>query len=129
VQAQMLLKAMGGRPEDAQAFAASGRDPNAWSALPNAVARGDVGFFKEWSIPQTVDALHKLCHDLIARQVGAGTRFFAPEDLVGNATFGSLTQWGKSLSRTMRTMEHPFNAGLMLESLVGHAQSVLNSAH
>lgn len=129
VQAQMLLKAMGGRPEDAQAFAASGRDPAAWSALPNAVVRGDVGFFKEWSIPQTVDALHKLCHDLIARQVGADTRFFAPQDLVGNATFASLTQWGKSLSRTMRTMEHPFNAGLMLESLVGQAQSVLNSAH
>ena len=128
-QAQMLLKAMGGRPEDAAAFGASGRDPNVWAVLPKAVARGDVGFFKDWSIAQTLDALHKLCHDLMAVQAGAAPRFFASADLVGGASIDALSNWAQSLSRNMRTMDHPFNAGLMLESLVGKAQSVLNSAH
>ncbi len=128
-QAQLLLKAMGGRPEDAAAFGASGRDPSAWAVLPKAVARGDVAFFKEWSIAQTLDALHKLCHDLMAVQAGAAPRFFARADLVGGAPIGALSAWAQALSRAMRTMDHPFNAGLMLESLVGKAQSVLNSAH
>ena len=128
-QAQLLLRAMGGRPEDAAAFAASGRDPSTWATLPKAVARGDVGFFKDWSITQTLDALHKLCHDLMAVQVGADPRFFVKTDLVGTASAASLSAWAQSLSRTMRTMDHPFNAGLMLEWLVGRAQSVLNSGH
>lgn len=128
-QAEMLLKAMGGRPEDAAAFGASGRDPSAWPVLPEAVARGDIGFFKDWSIAQTLDALHKLCHDMMAVQAGAAPRFFARTDLVGGPPIGILSAWGQSLSRTMRTMDHPFNAGLMLESLVGKAQTVLNSQH
>lgn len=128
-QAQLLLKAMGGRPDDALAFAASGGDPGAWSSLPKALARGDVGYFKDWTIAQTVDALHKLCHDLMALHTGAAPRFFAADDLVVAASFVALAEWSKALSRTMRTMDHPFNAGLMLEALVGQAKSVLNSAH
>jgi DNA polymerase-3 subunit delta' len=128
-QAQLLLKAMGGRPEDAAAFGASGRDPSAWAVLPKAVACGEVGFFKDWSISQTLDALHKLCHDLMAVQAGAAPRFFARGDLLGDVPIGALSTWAQSLSRAMRTMDHPFNAGLMLESLVGKAQSVLNSDH
>jgi DNA polymerase-3 subunit delta' len=127
--AERLLMAMGGRPDDALAFAASGREPDAWRSLARAVSRGDVGFFKDWSIPQTVDALHKLCHDLMARHTGADPRFFHTADLVGGASFSALCGWSKALSRTMRTMEHPFNAGLMLESLVGQGQSALNSPH
>ena len=127
--AKLLLRAMGGRPEDAAAFGASGRDPGAWAVLPKAVARGDVGFFKDWTIAQTLDALHKLCHDLMAAQVGAPPRFFAKADLVGSASVARLSAWDQELSRAMRTMDHPFNTGLMLEWLVGKAQSVLNSAH
>jgi DNA polymerase-3 subunit delta' len=127
--AERLLLAMGGRPDDALAFAASGRDPQAWHSLARAVSRGDIGFFKDWSITQTVDALHKLCHDLMARHTGARPRFFGSADLVGGASFSALCTWSKALSQTMRTMEHPFNAGLMLESLVGQAQSALNSPH
>ncbi len=128
-QAQLLLKAMGGRPEDAAAFAASGRDPVAWSSLPKAVARGDTAFFKDWTLPQTIDALHKLCHDLMAVRAGAAPRFFAAVDLTSNAPLAALSEWAKALSRSMRTMDHPFNAGLMLEALVGQAKSVLNCVH
>lgn len=128
-QAQLLLKAMGGRPEDVLAFAASGRDSGAWSMLPLAMKRGEVSFFKDWAIAQTLDALHKLCHDQMAMQVGARPRFFAPGDLVANVPVAALGSWSKALSQTMRTMDHPFSAGLMLEALVGQAKSVLNSGH
>ncbi len=128
-KAQLLLRAMGGRPDDALAFLASGRDPAAWAALPGAMAKGEVGFFKDWTIPQMVDALHKLSHDLLAHKAGAVPRFFAPNDLRTAASVEALTTWSKALARTMRTMDHPFNAGLMQEALVGQAKSVLNSGH
>jgi len=128
-QAQLLLQAMGGRPDDALAFAGSGRDPAAWASVPKALAKGDVAVFKDWSVPQIVDALHKLCHDLMALHNGAAPRFFSQSDLTARASFAALSAWSKALSRTMRTMDHPFNAGLMVEALVGQAQSVLNSAH
>ena len=126
-QAPLLLKATGGRPEDAIVFAASGRDPSAWSMFPKAMARGDVAFVKDWTIPDTVDALHKLCHDLLAHRAGANPRFFEATQMQCSAPLGVLSDWGKSLSRTMRTMDHPFNAGLMQEALVGQAKTALNS--
>jgi DNA polymerase-3 subunit delta' len=128
-QAQRLLKAMGGRPDDALAYAASGRAPNAWSVLPKAVVNGDIGYFKDWTLPQTVDALHKLCHDLMVSHTGAAPRFYASADLPVGAQFSALSEWSRALSRSMRTLDHPFSAGLMLESLVGQAQSALNSRH
>jgi DNA polymerase-3 subunit delta' len=128
-QAQLLLKATGGRPEDAVAFAASGRDPNAWTALPKAMARGNVAFVKDWTVPQTIDALHKLCHDLMALQTGAAPRFFEAADLVRPASMGTLSTWSKALAKAMRTMDHPFNVGLMQEALVGQAETALNSPH
>ena len=127
--AGQLLKAMGGRPEDVLAFAASDRDSGSWSSLPLAMKKGQIGFFKDWSISQTIDALHKVCHDQMALQVGAAPRFFAPGDLVAGVPVTALGDWSKSLARTMRTMDHPFNAGLMLEALVGQAKSVLNLGH
>lgn len=128
-QARLLLHAMGGRPDDALAYLASGRNPGAWAVLPRAMAKGEVAFFKDWTMPQTVDALHKFCHDLLAHKVGATPRFFAAQDLKTTASLAALTEWARALSRTMRTMEHPFNAGLMQEALVGQAKSVLNSNH
>jgi DNA polymerase-3 subunit delta' len=49
--------------------------------------------------------------------------------LSAGAGFSALSDWSRALSRAMRTMDHPFNGGLMLESLVGQAQSALNSGH
>jgi DNA polymerase-3 subunit delta' len=126
-QARLLLKAMGGRPEDALAFAALGHDPAAWGGFPGAMARGDVAYVKDWTIAQTVDALHKLCHDLMAVSCGAAARFFESTDLAACPGIPALSHWSKQLSQAMRTIEHPFNAGLMLESLVGQAKTALNS--
>lgn len=127
--AEVLLRATGGRPDDALDFVASGRAPESWAALPKAVAGGDVGFFKDWSVMQLVDALQKLCHDMLAMRAGAPPRFFAAADLRPSASQTALTQWSRELARTHRTMEHPFNAGLMHEALVAQAQSALNSVH
>ena len=62
------LRAAGGRPDDALLFAQSGRDPKTWSLLPRAMARGDAGALSGLTPAQAVDALQKLCHDLLAVQ-------------------------------------------------------------
>jgi DNA polymerase III subunit delta' len=124
-----FLKAAGSRPEDALTIASSGRDPGAWAALPKAMAHGDVGFVKDWTVAQLVDALHKLCHDLMAVRVGATPRFFDATHLVSAASLPTLSDWSKALSSHMRTMDHPFNLGLMQESLVGQAKTALNYSY
>jgi len=127
--AATLLRAAGGRPEDALLFAASGRDSKSWRSLPKAMMRGDVSLIRDWSPAQAIDALHKLCHDLIALGAGAQPRFFEAVDLPSAVSLGSLTAWGRQLALSSRTAEHPFNTGLMLEALVSQAQRALNSGH
>jgi DNA polymerase-3 subunit delta' len=128
-QAAVMLRAAGGRPADALLFSQSGRDAQAWVKLPKAMARGDVSVLKDWSPAQVVDALHKLCHDVLAVQTGASPRFFEVADLPAGGSLAVLTAWGRALATTTRTVEHPFNAGLMLEALVSQAQTALNSKH
>ena len=128
--ASAFLRAAGGRPDDALALARSGRSPQAWSALPQAVARGDVTALGDWSPAQAIDALQKLCHDLLAAGVGAAPRYFAPADLPKvNPPLGALTRWSRALAKEARTADHPFNAGLMLEALVAQARNTLHSKH
>ena len=129
-RAQLLLRATGGRPADALLFAVSGRDPIAWAAFPRAMAQGDVTAVKDWTAAQIIDAQHKLCHDLMAKLCGAAPRFFESKDLGAlRITMPVLSRWSRALSNAMKTMDHPFNAGLMAEALVGQAQSALNSGH
>jgi DNA polymerase-3 subunit delta' len=125
--APVLLRAAGGRPEDALQLARSGRDARQWALLPKAVARGDGSVLADWSPAQALDALQKLCHDLICVAAGAQPRFFERADLPAAAPMGVLGNWSRELARTARTVEHPFNAGLMLEALVSQARSALNS--
>lgn len=126
-QASVMLRAAGGRPEDALLFSQSGRNAQAWVGLPKAMARGDVSVLKDWSPAQTVDALHKLCHDVLAVKTGASPRFFEAADLPAGGSVATLTAWSRALAATTRTVEHPFNTGLMLEALVSQAQNALNS--
>ncbi len=128
-QADVLLRASGGRPDDAVLLAQSGRDARTWAMLPKAVARGDGSGFKDWSPPQVIDVLHKLCHDVLAVKVGASPRFFEAVDLPKAGSHTALSRWSRQLADASRTMEHPFNPGLMLEALVSQAQNALNSGH
>jgi DNA polymerase III subunit delta' len=125
--APALLRAAGGRPEDALAFAQAGRDPKAWALLPRAIAKGDAAALADWTPGEAVIALQKLCHDLVAVRVGGAPRFFQPADLPATSSLAALTAWSRELASTARTVEHPFNAGLMLEALVSQARSALNS--
>jgi DNA polymerase-3 subunit delta' len=81
----------------------------------------------DWSPAQVVEGLQKLCHDLLAVRSGAAPRFFEAGDLPAAGSVPSLTGWWRSLSDTARTVEHPFNAGLMMEDLVAQARTALHS--
>ncbi len=125
--APALLRAAGGRPEDALRLHAAGLDAQSWSKWPKALARGDGSTLANWGAAEIVQSLQKLCHDLVAVQSGAAPRFFAAADLPPPASLAALTAWWRTLAETMRTVEHPFHAGLMLEDLVTQARTALNS--
>ena len=128
-EATFLLKAAGGRPDDVLKYQQLGLSPQDWAAFPVAMARGNVTFVKDWSAAQLLDALQKLCHDVLAHHFAAPLRFFSVDDLPKGANFQTVSQWSKALMQSAKTVEHPFNAGLMQEALVGQAQSALNSRH
>jgi DNA polymerase-3 subunit delta' len=125
--APALLRAAGGRPDDALRLHQSGLDGKTWSQWPKALVRGDMSALGDWSPAQVVEAFQKLCHDLLVVRSGAAPRFFDAGDLPAAASVGALTGWWRSLAATARTVEHPFNAGLMLEDLVAQARTALNS--
>ena len=79
---------------------------------------------------EAVDALQKLCHDVWAVAVGAQPRFFSLADLPAGAakfSMSTLSAWAKELSFSKRTVEHPYNPGLMLEALANRAKIALNA--
>jgi DNA polymerase-3 subunit delta' len=125
--AAVLLRAAGGRPEDALNLANAGLKAAHWAALPKAVLRGDVGAVSDATPTQAIAMLQKLCHDLLALRLGAEPLFFLAADLPTTGTVGSLTQWSKELMDAARTSEHPYNAGLMFEALVARAQTALRA--
>ncbi len=124
--ARTLLRAAGGRPDDALAFAATGREPKSWRSLPRAMQRGELATVADWSPVQLIDALHKLCHDLLALGSGATPRYFDAGDLPPPPALPVLSAWQRELGQESRSAEHPFNTGLMIEALVSRAQTALN---
>lgn len=123
-QATVAWRAAGARPEAALRMAAV---TDAWRTLPRALRQGDAGAFQDWSPAQVVDALQKICHDQLAVKAGAAPRFFAPGEVGANGSWASLTAWAQSLRDAAQTVEHPFNAPLLIEALVSQAQIALNS--
>jgi DNA polymerase-3 subunit delta' len=123
--APVLLRAAGGRPEDALDLAAQGFDAKSWSGLPKAMARGDTLALADAAPAVLIATLQKVCHDMMAAASGAVPRFFAASDLPNPPAMASLTQWSRDLAQSARTAEHPFNAGLMLEAQVARARSAL----
>jgi DNA polymerase-3 subunit delta' len=105
------------------------------------MARGDVSALADWAPARAVDALQKLCHDVWSVRVGASPRFFRANDLpvstsgkpggVPENTIGAglyaLARWSKDLNSIARTVEHPYNPGLLIESLVSRARTALNA--
>ena len=131
VDLKTLLTAAGGRPTDALAWVKNGQAAaiaQSWQALPKAIAKGDVTALSDMLPSEAVDALQKLCHDVLATRVGAEPRFFSSADLPVTApktALYALANWSKELAATARTVEHPYNPGLMLESLASRAKVAL----
>lgn len=123
-QARVSLQAAGGRAQDALRFAQLG---DAWQRLPRAVLQGDLSLFRDWTPAQLVDALHKLCHDMLVVKAGAAPRFFAAADLPRGPSWRVLSDWGCALRDARRTVEHPFGVALLQEALLSQAQLALNS--
>ncbi|CDS55197.1 DNA polymerase III delta prime subunit [Polaromonas sp. CG9_12] len=143
----LLLRA-GGRPADVLNWGQGSPVPEMaqqWKDFPKAMLRGDVAALGDWPPAMAVDALQKLCHDLCAVRVGADPRFFSATDLpgihqrpsgkTGHAAhelvamgLHTLTSWFTDLNAIARTVEHPYNPGLLIESLVSRAKTALTTA-
>ena len=127
-QAELALQAAGERPGDALALAQEQAAMAGWAMLPRALAKGDVAALSIYALPQAVQVLQKICHDLMGLAVGAPPRFFAASSLPSRAIAMPLLQdWSRELVQHARVAEHPFNAGLMHEALVARARGVLLS--
>ncbi len=120
---ELLLRAAGGQPLAARAMARCGIDAAGWLALPKLVRQGragdHAGGLAAWGVPAAVDALTRLCHDLMALAVGAAPRFFDAAALPPGAALAPLLAWSRALADAARHDEHPWNAALLLEALVG----------
>jgi DNA polymerase-3 subunit delta' len=126
--AEALLRSGGGRPDNVLRQGGAGLSPAWWAALPKAMLQGDASHLSELTPAQAIDALQKLCHDLVLCSRGAQPRFFMASQLPAcKASAMTLTDWFKRLMQSARTAEHPFNAGLMLEALANDAQQALNA--
>lgn len=133
-----LLAGAGGRPQDALTWAKNTPAADAarhWRSFPMAMARGEVSSLADWAPALAVDSLQKLCHDMWARQVGATARFFNPVDLPpalnlensGDMGLNHLADWHTDLCAIARSVEHPYNPGLLIESLVSRAKAALSA--
>jgi DNA polymerase-3 subunit delta' len=126
-EAEPLFRAAGDRPDDALALSKAGLSSKTWAELPKALARGDASRLADWTPAQALDLMTKVCHDMLVVRCGAAPRFFQASDLPPPVSVRALGDWWRELAATLRTVEHPFNAGLMLEALVSRARSALHS--
>jgi DNA polymerase-3 subunit delta' len=130
----VLLAATGGQPQDALAWSREGVDAALWAQLPALVQRGAAAAVAGWPLPRLIESLQKLCHDALCVAAGAAPRYFPAVSLKGatrssdSAVTRPLHAWERELQRTARFAEHPWNAGLLAESLVEQGRGALESA-
>ena len=130
----VLLAAAGGQPQDALVWSREGIDAALWAQLPALVRRGAAAAVAGWPLPRLIESLQKLCHDALCVAAGVAPRYFPAASLKGAARSGEsiatrpLHAWERELQRAARFAEHPWNAGLLAESLVEQGRSALESA-
>ncbi|MDO9483968.1 MAG: DNA polymerase III subunit delta' [Hydrogenophaga sp.] len=125
-QAEVWLQAAGGRPTDALDWARGGLNAQVWTQLPQALARGDWSLLADWPAARQLAVLQKLCHDLMATAAGAMPRFFPANTLPKAPRWAVLATWSRELMGAARTVEHPFNTGLMQEAWAARTRQLLN---
>lgn len=127
-QAEVLLQAAGGRPQQALEWHQDGLKAASWLQLPARIARGEFAAVSDWPVPRAIDALQRLCHDLLRRAHGTAPSYFAVESLPTPASAEPLLAWSRALQQAARHEDHPLNAGLLLESLVLQGEQALQQA-
>ncbi len=126
--AEVLLAAAGGQPEEALALAQDGIDAAAWRALPRRIAAGQAkGVVDGWPLPRLVDALHKLCVDAARVAGGAEPHWFAAADLPVAADIAALVAWSRELASFARSAEHPWYLPLAVDALVERGREALQT--
>jgi DNA polymerase III subunit delta' len=153
--AATLLQAAGGEPLTARDMAAAGIDAESWARIPAAVWRGDAGVFAGWSVALCVDALTKLCHDLMCVAAGGTPRYFSaamlkpanPAKAAGAAmsparsgsaaaarpsppspSWEALRRWSIELLQMSRHADHPWQAPLAVDAMVSRGSRVWREA-
>ena len=126
-QAEVLLAATGGQPQEALLWVGEGITAAVWAGLPKQVARGDVGSLAAWPLARVIDTLQKLCHDMQRLAVGHAPRYFAVSALTAPVPLSALNPWAVELQSQVRHAEHPWNVNLMVEALVARARLALTA--
>ena len=124
----VLLAGAGGSPLRARDWAVAGIDGAAWAALPAAVAQGrGAAALSGWPLARAIDALQRLCHDAMRVAVGGQPSYFS-QGKVPAGDAGALAVWQRELVRVGRHDEHPWNEGLLLESLAAQGRRALQAS-
>ncbi len=119
-----VLRLAGGSPFEALASAAQGITAELVAELPRRLAAGDSAPLAARPIPQVLDLLLKLSHDLMARSVGGVPRFFPPDAVPGATDTAALVAWQRELLRVARNEDHPWHSPLLLEALVASTRDI-----
>ncbi|MDN3920634.1 DNA polymerase III subunit delta' [Roseateles violae] len=127
-EAEVLLDAAGGRPQQARDWFEAGLRAKSWQQLPQRLLRGDATALADWTQPRAIDALQRLCHDLLRRSQGAAPSYFPAESLPAPKLAAPLHRWDAALRQAARHAEHPLNQGLLIESLLAQGQQALREA-
>jgi DNA polymerase-3 subunit delta' len=116
--APVLLQAAGGRPAQALELAQEGISARLWPEMPELVRQGRADAFAALAVPRVIETLQKMCLDLLNRARRQPSRYFPQESLPQGAQAEALLVWWSRLQRAARHREHPWNASLLVESLV-----------
>ncbi len=126
---EVLLAATDGQPQAALGWAEEGIDADAWSRIPQWLRQGQAAAMTSWPVARVVEALMRLCHDLMAMAAGGAPRYFSI-DALGPAlkpappTLDRLAAWSRSLTQAARHDEHPWHAGLRIEALIAESAAL-----
>ena len=119
-----VLAGAGGSPLEALAWRNEGLNAALLADLPRRVAAGDPAPLAGRPLPRVIDLLLKLAHDLQVLAAGGSARFYPGANLPAGADLTALRIWQQALLRAARHDEHPWNAALLIESLVSQAAAV-----
>jgi len=123
----VLLAACGGEPLTALEWQQDGIDARLWERLPGLVSQGESAPFAAWPPARVVQSLQKLCHDTFCVASGSAPRYFPARSVPKGANLPALSAWARNLARIARDVDHPWNAGLLVEALVEDAKNALSA--